>query len=122
VMETLRVFHIDDSKACVRLVELWLAECDDLEHVGMLRSAEDDLGPLVDAAPDVVLLDTMGAAGDRSLADAVRAAAPGTRLVLYSGHVGAMPSNALDVGADAYLGKDDTEQHLLDLLRRLRDR
>ena len=114
------MFHIDDSKACVRLVELWLAECEDLEHVGVLRSAGDDLGPLVDAAPDVVLLDTMGAAGDTELADAVRDAVPGTRLVLYSGHVGAMPSNALDVGADAYLGKDDTEEHLVELLRSLR--
>jgi DNA-binding NarL/FixJ family response regulator len=119
-MEPLRVFHIDDSKACVRLVELWLAEVVDIDHVGMLRSADDDLTPLVDAGPDVVLLDTMGAAGDTSLAEAVRAAAPAARLVLYSGHVGAMPANALDVGADAYLGKDDTEEHLIALLRGLR--
>jgi DNA-binding NarL/FixJ family response regulator len=119
-MEPLRVFHIDDSRACVRLVELWLAELEDIEHVGMLRSAGDDLTPLEEASPDVVLLDTMGAAGDTALADAVRGAVPDARLVLYSGHVGAMPDDALDVGADAYLGKDDTEEHLIELLRGLR--
>jgi DNA-binding NarL/FixJ family response regulator len=115
-MGSLRVFHIDDSRACTRLVELWLAEHSELEHVGVMRSVGADLDDLVAASPDIVLLDTMGAAGDTALATAVRAVLPRARLVLYSGHVGSMPADALDVGADAYLRKDDTEQALIELL------
>lgn len=120
-LRPLRVFHIDDSPACTRLVELWLAEHPDLEHVGTLESVSDDLDPLVRAAADVVLLDTMGETGDTDVAARVRAAAPCARLVLYSGYVGIAPAVTLDIGADAYLRKEPSDRSLVALLRRFRD-
>ena len=36
----IRVFHCDDSEAFTRLVAFWLAEHDDIEHVGQAHTAE----------------------------------------------------------------------------------
>jgi DNA-binding NarL/FixJ family response regulator len=120
-MPPLRVFHIDDSPACLRLVELWLAAYSDLEHVGCLQSIDDGLEGLVRAAPDVVLLDTLGTTGDVDVAARVRAAAPQARLVLYSGYIGIAPAATLEIGADAHLRKEPSDQSLVALLRSLRE-
>jgi DNA-binding NarL/FixJ family response regulator len=120
-MRPLRVFHVDDSPACLRLVELWLDGYSDLEHAGSLMSISDDLECLVRAVPDVVLLDTLGATGDVDVAARVRAAAPHARLVLYSGFVGIAPAAMLEIGADAHLRKEPSDQSLVALLRSLRE-
>ena len=36
----IRVLHCDDSEAFTRLVAFWLAEHDDIEHVGEAHTAE----------------------------------------------------------------------------------
>jgi DNA-binding NarL/FixJ family response regulator len=120
-MRPLRVFHIDDSSAYRRLVALWLAVHPDLEHVGELPSVAGDLTPLAHADPDVVLLDTMGAVGDVDAAARIRAATPHAHLVLYSGFVGIAPPDTLEIGADAYLRKEPTDESLVALVRELRD-
>ena len=47
----IRVFHCDDSEAFTRLVAFWLAEHDDIEHVGEAHTAEAALAALPAARP-----------------------------------------------------------------------
>jgi DNA-binding NarL/FixJ family response regulator len=113
----IRVFHCDDSEAFTRLVAFWLAEHDDIEHVGEAHTADAALAALPDAQPDVVLLDTLGKPGDDSLLQAIRAASPGVKVIVYSGYVRLMHEGALGQSADGYLEKGDDEEPLLDAIR-----
>ncbi|HWK25661.1 MAG TPA: response regulator [Solirubrobacter sp.] len=113
----IRVFHCDDSEAFTRLVAFWLAEHDDIEHAGEAHSARDALATLPGVQPDVVLLDTLGRPGDDSLLREIRTAAPGAKVIVYSGYVGLMQDGALGRSADAYLEKGDDEGPLLDAIR-----
>ena len=111
------VFHCDDSEAFTRLVAFWLAEHDDVEHVGEAHTAEAALAALPAARPDVVLLDTLGRPGDDTLLLAIREAAPGARVIVYSRYVRLMQEGALGHEADAYLEKADEEGPLIDAIR-----
>jgi DNA-binding NarL/FixJ family response regulator len=114
----IRVFHCDDSVAFTRLVRHWLGEHGgELEHVGAAHSAGEALERLPAARPDVVLLDTMGNPGDADLVSAIRAAAPGTRVIVYSGYVRLAGRALLENGADAYLAKGDDEEALVRAIR-----
>jgi len=113
----IRVFHCDDSEAFTRLVAFWLAEHDDMEHVGQAHTAEAALAALPAARPDVVLLDTLGKPGDDTLLQAIRAALPGVKVIVYSGYVRLMHDGALGQSADGYLEKGDDEGPLLDAIR-----
>ena len=113
----IRVFHCDDSEAFTRLVAFWLAEHDDIEHVGQAHTAEDALAALPAARPDVVLLDTLGRPGDDALTLAIRAAAPQAKVIVYSGYVRLMQEGALGQTADGYLEKGDDDGPLLDAIR-----
>jgi DNA-binding NarL/FixJ family response regulator len=99
----IRVFHCDDSEAFTRLVSFWLSEHDDIEYAGQAHTAESALAALPAARPDVILLDTLGRPGDDSLLLAVREAAPGAKVIVYSGYVRLMQEGALGDQADAYL-------------------
>jgi DNA-binding NarL/FixJ family response regulator len=113
----IRVFHCDDSEAFTRLVSFWLAEHDDIDYVGAAHTAESALASLPAVDADVVLLDTLGRPGDDTLLRAIRAAAPGARVIVYSGYVRLMKQDALGHGADAYLEKGDEEGPLLAAIR-----
>ena len=113
----IRVFHCDDSEAFTRLVAFWLAEHDDMEHVGAAHTAEAALAALPAARPDVVLLDTLGKPGDDTLLQAIRAISPGVKVIVYSGYVRLMQDGALGASADGYLEKGDDEVPLLDAIR-----
>jgi DNA-binding NarL/FixJ family response regulator len=113
----IRVFHCDDSEAFTRLVSFWLAEHEDIEYVGAAHTADAALSALPGARPDVVLLDTLGKPGDDSLLQAIRAAVPGVKVIVYSGYVRLMHEGALGQSADGYLEKGDDEGPLLDAVR-----
>jgi DNA-binding NarL/FixJ family response regulator len=113
----IRVFHCDDSEAFTRLVSFWLSEHDDIEYAGQAHTAESALAALPAAQPDVILLDTLGRPGEDSLLLAVREAAPGAKVIVYSGYVRLMQEGALGDQADAYLEKGDDEGPLLDAIR-----
>jgi DNA-binding NarL/FixJ family response regulator len=113
----IRVFHCDDSEAFTRLVSFWLSEHADIEYAGAAHTEESALAALPQAHPDVILLDTLGRPGDDSLLLAVRKAAPGAKVIVYSGYVRLMQDGALGDAADAYLEKGDDEGPLLDAIR-----
>jgi DNA-binding NarL/FixJ family response regulator len=113
----IRVFHCDDSDAFTRLVRHWLDEHADVEWLGAERDPARVADAVAVAQPDVVLLDTMGQPGDGDLIEAVRAAAPSARVVVYSGYVSLMGADGLAQGADAYLDKADDEKVLVACLR-----
>jgi DNA-binding NarL/FixJ family response regulator len=113
----IRVFHCDDSDAFTRLVQHWLDEHADVEWVGAERDPAQVPAAVFATQPDVVLLDTMGRPGDDDLIQAVRAAAPAARVVVYSGYVTLMGAGGLAQGADAYLDKADDEHALVACVR-----
>jgi DNA-binding NarL/FixJ family response regulator len=113
----IRVFHCDDSEAFTRLVAFWLAEHDDIEHVGEAHTAAAALAALGAAQPDVVLLDTLGKPGDDTLLLAIRELAPRAKVIVYSGYVRLMQDGSLGQSADGYLEKGDEEAPLLDAIR-----
>ena len=113
----IRVFHCDDSEAFTRLVAFWLAEHDDVEHVGEAHTADAALAALPAARADVVLLDTLGKPGDDTLLQAIRAISPGVKVIVYSGYVRLMQDGALGQSADGYLEKGDDEAPLLEAIR-----
>jgi DNA-binding NarL/FixJ family response regulator len=113
----IRVFHCDDSEAFTRLVAFWLAEHEDIEHVGQAHNAGAALEALPVARPDVVLLDTLGKPGDDSLLNQIRDVVPGVKVIVYSGYVRLMQDGALGRAADGYLEKGDDEGPLLEAIR-----
>jgi DNA-binding NarL/FixJ family response regulator len=115
--QVIRVFHCDDSPAFTRLVRHWLAEHDELEHVGAAHTGDEALAALPEARPDVVLLDTMGDPGDRTLLEAIRRTAPGARVIVFSGYLSVLDGEELGGDADAYLEKGDDERALVATIR-----
>jgi len=113
----IRVFHCDDSPAFTRLVELWLSDHPDLEHVGAAHTGEAALAALPAARPDVILLDTMGSPRDGTLLEAMRARVPAAKVIVLSAYVELVGEQAAGPGADAYLGKADDEAALVAAIR-----
>jgi DNA-binding NarL/FixJ family response regulator len=113
----IRVFHCDDAEPFTRLVELWLGEHPDLEHVGAAHTVEAALDEVAAARPDVILLDTMGDPGDVGLLQAMRERAPDAAVIVYSAYVGLIGEEAVGPGADAYLAKADDETALVHTIR-----
>src|SRR6201991_1093524 len=102
----IRVFHCDDSEAFTRLVAFWLAEHADMEHVGQAHTAAAALAAVPAGKP-----------GDDALLQAIRAASPGVKVIVYSGYVRLMHDGALGQSADGYLEKGDDEGPLLEAIR-----
>jgi DNA-binding NarL/FixJ family response regulator len=113
----LRVFHCDDSSSFQVLVRHWLEEHADLEWVGAERDPARVAGAVAACRPDVVLLDTMGHPGDAELVRAVRAAAPGVKVIVYSGYVSMLGPDRLGGDADGYLDKSEDDGALVELIR-----
>ena len=100
----IRLFHCDDSDAMRLLIREQFAPADNVDVVG---EAADPVGAVSGAKelqPDVVLLDLLDPENAERLVSELRAAAPATRIVVYSGY----PPDAARIahgGADAYVEK-----------------
>ena len=112
----IRVLLCDDSRSLATLVDHWLEEHDDLEFVGAIQHKEDCLEAIARTQPDVVLLDTMGNPHDTSTLETIRRAAPGARVILYSGYVALLGEDALP-RADAFLDKGADQDELVAAVR-----
>jgi DNA-binding NarL/FixJ family response regulator len=100
----------------------WLAEHEEIEHVGAAHTGEEAIELLEAEQPDVVLLDTMGAPGDGALLAKIREVAPQARVVVYSGYLSIVDSDALGGDADAYLAKGDDDGALIAMIRAVAER
>jgi DNA-binding NarL/FixJ family response regulator len=117
--ERVRVLLCDDSRSLATLVEHWLEDHDDLEFAGAVQHARDCFAAVQDARPDVVLLDTMGNPHDARTLELIRAAAPGVRVIIYSGYVALLGAEALPP-ADAFVDKGASEAELVAAIRAVR--
>jgi DNA-binding NarL/FixJ family response regulator len=116
-MPQIRVFHCDDSPAFTRLVQAWLHEHDEIEHVGAVHTAGEALAALGSAQPHVVLLDTMGSPGDGTLLRRIRETVPEARVIVYSGYVSIIDAGQFGGDADGYLAKGDDDDALIAMIR-----
>jgi DNA-binding NarL/FixJ family response regulator len=112
----IRVLLCDDSRSLATLVEHWLEDHRDLAFAGAIQHREDCLQAITAARPDVVLLDTMGDPQDVSTLAVIRAAAPATKVILYSGYVALLGEEALP-RADAFLDKGADHDELVAVIR-----
>jgi DNA-binding NarL/FixJ family response regulator len=119
----IKVFLVDDVPELRLLVRLTLEEDDSIEVVGEASNGREGVEGVVRAQPDVVLLDlSMPDMDGLEAIPLMRAAAPGARLVVLSGHeAGRISLEALDQGATRYVNKasdlDTIRQIVLDVAR-----
>ena len=118
--QRIRVFHYDDSVAFRELVRFWLDEHPDLEHVGAAHDLPAALAGIAATRPDVVLLDrVLRPREDRSVVQDVRRAAPGARVVVYSGYPRDLLEREFGSAPDAFLAKGEDDAALVATLRAL---
>ena len=113
----IRVFHCDDSESFRMLLREQLDGDEDVELVGEAAEPAEAVAGVGAAQPDVVLLDLLAPDEADRLLRELREAAPGARIVVYSG----FPPQAAEearAGADAYLQKSapfsEVRQAILD--------
>jgi DNA-binding NarL/FixJ family response regulator len=100
----IRLFHCDDSDAMRLLIREQFAGHARVEVIGGASDPRAAVDGTAQAQPDVVLLDLLDPQNAEALVNDLRAAAPGARIVVYSGY----PPDAARIahgGADAYVEK-----------------
>jgi DNA-binding NarL/FixJ family response regulator len=100
----IRLFHCDDSEAMRMLIREQFGPTDRVEVVGDAIDPASAVSGARALQPDVVLLDLLDPDNAERLVSEIRAAAPGARIVVYSGY----PPDAARIahgGADAYVEK-----------------
>jgi DNA-binding NarL/FixJ family response regulator len=112
-----RVFHCDDSAPFRVLVREMLSAHDDVEIVGEAADPASALDGVRSTQPDVVLLDLLDPAGSDELIGELTGAAPGARVVLYSGYPPHRKA-AAHRAAHAYLQKSASFDELHDVILR----
>jgi DNA-binding NarL/FixJ family response regulator len=100
-VSAVRVFHCDDSSAFRVLVREMLQDLGAVEMVGEAANLDEALDKLPLARPDVVLVDLFDREREAELLGLLRAAAPGARMLLYTG----MPEALGPAGAEAHVHK-----------------
>jgi DNA-binding NarL/FixJ family response regulator len=117
----LRVYIADDSVGFGTLAAAWLEGFDDFEVVGAVRSAPEALAGVVDAQPDVVILDRLLPQPEHSghVLAHVRRELPRTAVLLVSGMADDdLADEARAAGADGYVSKAANAAALADAVRR----
>ncbi|MCW2992306.1 MAG: response regulator transcription factor [Solirubrobacterales bacterium] len=96
-----RVFHCDDSAAFRVLVREMLADLGGVEMVGDAGGLDEALAKLPETRAEVVLVDLFDPDREQELLGLLRTAAPGARMVLYTG----MPAHHAPGGAESHVHK-----------------
>src|SRR4051794_620138 len=103
----IRVFLVDDVQELRLLVRIALEEDPKIEVVGEAANGREGVAGVAETQPDVVLLDlSMPDMDGLEAIPLIREQAPGSRLVVLSGHeAGRVSLEALGQGATRYLNK-----------------
>jgi DNA-binding NarL/FixJ family response regulator len=96
-----RVFHCDDSSAFRVLVREMLHDLGGVELVGEAATLQEAMDRIPPAHPDVLLVDLFERERAADLLAALRDAAPGARILIYTG----MPADHVPDGADGHVHK-----------------
>jgi DNA-binding NarL/FixJ family response regulator len=117
-----RVLVVDDAANLRELLTLLLETEDDFEVIGTASDGEQALVVAESLLPDIVLLDlAMPVMDGMQALPSLRRMLPESIIVIFSGFEQAgLLSQALSIGADAYLEKGASVIQLVDLLRELR--
>jgi DNA-binding NarL/FixJ family response regulator len=100
----IRLFHCDDSDSMRLLIREQFGPTGRVEVVGGAADPVTAVSGAKELQPDVVLLDLLDPENAERLVSEIRSAAPGARIVVYSGY----PPDAARTahrGADAYVEK-----------------
>jgi DNA-binding NarL/FixJ family response regulator len=111
----------DDAVAFAALLQHWLRDADDIDVVGVARTADAAVAEATRTSPDIVILDhRLGPETSERVVPRLRAACPGAVVLLISGMRDpdlARVSRA--AGADAYLSKAVSRSRLVAVVREL---
>jgi DNA-binding NarL/FixJ family response regulator len=100
----IRLFHCDDSDAMRLLIREQFGPTGRVEIVGGAADPASAVSGAKELQPDVVLLDLLDPENAERLVSEIRGAAPGARIVVYSGYP-PDAARAAHRGADAYVEK-----------------
>jgi DNA-binding NarL/FixJ family response regulator len=117
-----RVFHCDDSLAYRRLIGAMLMPEEGIELVGEAGDRASLLPGLAATRPDVLLLDMVHGVTDTDLAEELRAAAPGVRVVILSGHSHEAVDPGIRALAAAHVTKSTAFAALAEVIRDVGER
>jgi two-component system response regulator DesR len=117
----IRVVIAEDQAMVLGALAALLEIEGDLEVVGRARDGEEALQLCTRLRPDVLLTDIeMPRRTGLELAAAVRAALPGTKVIILTTFArGGYLRRALESGASGYLLKDSPAEHLANAIRRV---
>lgn len=117
----IKIVCVDDNPAVTSALESLLSVEKGFAWKGALANADELIQYCVNDQPDLVLLD-MDMPGRNPLDAMVElvAACPGTRGLMFSGHVGReLIERSLNAGAWGYVSKNDGQDELLRALRKV---
>jgi DNA-binding NarL/FixJ family response regulator len=100
----IRLFHCDDSDSMRLLIREQFGPTGRVEVVGGAADPVTAVSGAKELQPDVVLLDLLDPENAERLVSEIRGAAPGARIVVYSGYP-PDAARAAHRGADAYVEK-----------------
>jgi DNA-binding NarL/FixJ family response regulator len=115
----LRIVHCDDSPSFLMLMRHWLEDHPGLQIVHSALGIRDAIEHVRALQPDVVVTDTFGSATDASYLRWLREAAPGARLVIFTGYLPTQLGPELGEVADAVVTKHVDEREVVDAIRRV---
>ena len=114
-----RIVHCEGSQSFLLLTRDWLEDHHDLEIVHSALGADEALSAVRALHPDVVVTDTFGLPSDPAILTALREAAPGARLVIFTGYRESHLHPAVRQFADAVVTKSHHELSLVETIRAL---
>ena len=115
----LRVLCVDDNDLLSEALGRRFARDPAIDWAGVVREGREAYDRVLQAAPDIVLMDIdMPGVDVFSIVARLSAEAPHVRVVMFSGHISPeYIERALDSGAWGYLSKNDDIPALLEGLR-----
>jgi DNA-binding NarL/FixJ family response regulator len=113
----LRVVHCDDSPSFLMLMRHWFEDHPDVRIVHSALGIRDAIEHVRALRPDLIISDTLGSATDPSHLRWLREAAPGARLVIFTGYLERQLDPALRAVADRVVTKGVDERELLAAIR-----